>query len=504
MTTGTGTTSAGLTCAAVREGNQGEYQLEAGALVLADKGVCCIDEFGCIRSEERTAIHEAMEQQTLSVAKAGIVAKLNCRATVIAVTNAKGGLYDHGKTLTENTGIESPLMSRFDLVFRLVDEGDSIRDEKVATFLLNKAIVGPSCHSSTPNGTTESTQGDYWSMEKLRIYIATVQSRFRPAVNNEAVKLLKAHYQACRASMSQTTSITVRFLESLIRLSQAHARLMYRSQVTLHDAAAAILLMECSAGCLGGIEQSRAPFTTDDDYRPLYRDPMVTIFPDDDVADIEFLCDEYILLDRYDMVFRLSEEERETAAAHLRKHRRSPGDQDRPNPNEVDENNNVRVQDDDTEDGNGGGGANQDGGGLATGGEGNRRNTTRGAHRNAGHQDKSLVRGRSATISEYAYGNFIQPSATTTQCPPTGIERTELTAQRPIARPRGNASQRICNTGQGICPEPNSPNPSSFPWTSPPPHRLPASDEIVGFAKPPWTPHSNINESPKRRRRTAD
>ena len=140
LTTGVGTTSAGLTCAAVREGSGKDFALEAGALVLADKGVCCIDEFGCIRNEDRITIHEAMEHQTLSVAKAGIVCKLNCRATVIGVMNPKNCIYDNDASLSHNTGLGTPLLSRFDLIFKLVDTSDSLRDSNVATYLLNRAI----------------------------------------------------------------------------------------------------------------------------------------------------------------------------------------------------------------------------------------------------------------------------------------------------------------------------------------------------------------------------
>lgn len=105
-----------------------EWTLDAGALVLADRGVCAIEEFSCINPKDRTTIHEAMEQQTLSVAKAGIVAKLNCRATVIAVTNAKSGYYDHDKSFTVNVGIEPPLLSRFDLIFKLIGGSDANSD----------------------------------------------------------------------------------------------------------------------------------------------------------------------------------------------------------------------------------------------------------------------------------------------------------------------------------------------------------------------------------------
>lgn len=141
LTTGVGTTSAGLTCAAVREGNGGEFSLEAGALVLADQGVCCIDEFGCISDADKTVIHEAMEQQTISVAKAGIVCKLSSRTTIIAVMNPKGdSTYDNQASLSRNTGLGTPLLSRFDVIFKMVDPSDAERDSNVTTYLLNRAI----------------------------------------------------------------------------------------------------------------------------------------------------------------------------------------------------------------------------------------------------------------------------------------------------------------------------------------------------------------------------
>jgi len=163
LTTGVGTTSAGLTCAAVR-GNGKEFSLEAGALVLADQGVCCIDEFGCIQDQDRTTIHEAMEQQTLSVAKAGIVCKLNCRATIIAVMNPRDCLYDNDASLSRNTGLGTPLLSRFDLIFKMMDSSDAERDSNVTTYLLNRAIQGAGLDTEKEKEPMDTP----WTMEKLR------------------------------------------------------------------------------------------------------------------------------------------------------------------------------------------------------------------------------------------------------------------------------------------------------------------------------------------------
>jgi len=317
LTTGTGSSRAGLTCAAVRESSAGsngnEFSLEAGALALADRGVCCIDEFGCMSKEDRTSIHEAMEQQTISVAKAGIICKLNARATVVAVMNPAGGIYDENMNLERNSRLGSALLSRFDLIFVMLDQAQCERDENIAHFLLQQSIIPGSAFERPIEMDTGFNDDDkangHWGMEKLRAYIATIREKFQPTLSPEASELLENHYSLCRQSTSENSlPVTVRFLESMIRLSQAHARLMYRKTVTLDDAVAVILLMECTAaasrgGVLGGGLSYGGGM---DDL--LYKNPIDTDFKAFDVADEMFEKEKQTLLLRYDNMKRRNDD----------------------------------------------------------------------------------------------------------------------------------------------------------------------------------------------------
>ena len=231
-TSGRGSTAAGLTAAVVRDAS-GIFMLEAGAVVLGDQGLVCIDEFDKMRPEDRSALHEVMEQQSASIAKGGIVATLNARTSILAAANPMFGKYDPFKNLTENVNLPIPLLTRFDLVFVVRDIPSQEKDREIAQHILSQ-------HGTSGTDTTSLIDVDI-----LTKYLAYAKQN-DPVLTKEAENKIMEFYLKMRSvegeDKEKMITITPRQLEGLIRLSTARARILLKNQVEEDDADRAIYL----------------------------------------------------------------------------------------------------------------------------------------------------------------------------------------------------------------------------------------------------------------------
>ncbi|KAH3679324.1 hypothetical protein WICMUC_001064 [Wickerhamomyces mucosus] len=223
-TSGKGSSAAGLTASVQRDSQSGEFYLEGGAMVLADGGVVCIDEFDKMRDEDRVAIHEAMEQQTISIAKAGITTVLNSRTSVLAAANPVFGRYDNDKSPGENIDFQTTVLSRFDMIFIVKDNHNESRDVSIAHHVMNIHM----------GRNTQQDQAGEIPLEKMKRYISYCRTKCAPRLAPEAAEKLSSYFVEIRKQVQEAEAqaderssipITIRQLEAIIRISESLAKL---------------------------------------------------------------------------------------------------------------------------------------------------------------------------------------------------------------------------------------------------------------------------------------
>ncbi|GMI89841.1 MINICHROMOSOME MAINTENANCE 2 [Hibiscus trionum] len=255
-TTGKGASAVGLTAAVHKDPVTREWTLEGGALVLADKGICLIDEFDKMNDQDRVSIHEAMEQQSISISKAGIVTSLQARCSVIAAANPIGGRYDSSKTFSQNVELTDPIVSRFDILCVVKDVVDPVTDEMLAQFVVDSHFrsqpKGANMDDKAFSESQEETQASagladskILSQELLRKYITYAKLNVFPRFHEKDMAKLSKVYADLRkeSSRGQGVPIAVRHIESMIRMSEAHARMHLRQHVTEEDVDMAIRVL---------------------------------------------------------------------------------------------------------------------------------------------------------------------------------------------------------------------------------------------------------------------
>lgn len=261
MTNGKGASAAGLTAAAVRDnefGGDDNWTLQAGALVLADKGVASVDELDKMDSSDRSAMHEGLEQQTISVAKAGINATLKSRCALMGAANPKEGRWDEYAPIPEQIDLEPALVSRFDLIFAPKDDKDEDEDRKLAEHILSTNRRGQQLEAGQkPSQSSSHVEPDI-GPELFRKYVAHARNKCNPTMTEDAKEHLREFFVEIRNKGDDNDAIpvTARKIEGLVRISEAAARIRLSDDVTVEHAKRAVEIVRASLREVGFDEET--------------------------------------------------------------------------------------------------------------------------------------------------------------------------------------------------------------------------------------------------------